>query len=103
MRKPAAGNTIAAALPLIMSALADAALGEWTKHGQSTKANPEIFFPPKGNPGTEAKQVCANCPVRGECLDYAIEADEEFGIWGGLNRAERLHVRGTAPRRSVKP
>ena len=93
MRKPAAGNTSTAALPLIVSALADAALEEWAGSALCTQADPEIFFPPKGNPGTEAKQVCASCPVRGECLAYAIEADEEFGIWGGLNRAERLRVR----------
>jgi len=65
-----------------MSAIADAALGEWTGRALCTRANPEIFFPPKGNPGTEAKQICASCPVREECLAYAIEADEEFGIWG---------------------
>jgi WhiB family transcriptional regulator, redox-sensing transcriptional regulator len=113
MRKPADENAITAVLPLITSALAGTALGKWTEHALCTRTDPELFFPPKGNPGTEAKQICASCPVRGECLAYAIEADEEFGIWGGLNRAERLRVRqaletreppdGTASRLSVKP
>lgn len=31
--------------------------------------------------------------MRAECLAYAIEADEEFGVWGGLNRTERLRLR----------
>jgi hypothetical protein len=92
MRKPAR-NTITAVPPLITSALVNTALGEWTERALCTQADPEIFFPPKGSPGTEAKQICTVCPVREECLAYAIEADEEFGIWGGLNRAERLHVR----------
>jgi Transcription factor WhiB len=51
--------------------------------------DPEVFFPPKGDAGVQAKQACTQCPVRAECLDYAITADEQHGIWGGLNRAER--------------
>jgi hypothetical protein len=35
----------------------DTALGEWTERALCTQADPEIFFPPKGNPGTEAKQI----------------------------------------------
>ena len=36
-----------------------------------------------------AKQICAGCSVREECLDYALRVAEPFGIWGGLNEAER--------------
>jgi WhiB family redox-sensing transcriptional regulator len=36
-----------------------------------------------------AKRVCAGCPVRQECLDYALRVREPFGIWGGLNEVER--------------
>lgn len=36
-----------------------------------------------------AKRVCAACPVRQECLDYALRVRESFGIWGGLNEVER--------------
>jgi WhiB family transcriptional regulator, redox-sensing transcriptional regulator len=112
MRKPAR-NAITAVPPLIMSVLANTALGEWTERALCPQADPELFFPPKGNPGTEAKQICASCPVREECLAYAIKADEEFGIWGGPNRAERLHIRqalgtrkppdGTAVGHRMKP
>ena len=38
--------------------------------------------------GVDTASVGGSCPVRAECLAYAVEADEEFGIWG-LNRAER--------------
>ena len=93
MRTPATGNTAVHPLAQLLPALADAALGEWTKNALCLQADPETFFPPKGNPGTKAKQICAGCPVRGECLAYAIDADEEFGIWGGMNRAERLKAR----------
>jgi WhiB family redox-sensing transcriptional regulator len=37
----------------------------------------------------EAKAVCARCPVRDACRDWAVEHNQEFGVWGGLNRDER--------------
>jgi WhiB family redox-sensing transcriptional regulator len=37
----------------------------------------------------EAKQVCARCLVRQECLDYALATREAYGIWGGLTEVER--------------
>jgi WhiB family redox-sensing transcriptional regulator len=36
-----------------------------------------------------AKRVCAACPVRQECLDYALRVREQYGIWGGLTEVER--------------
>ena len=43
-----------------------------------------------------AKSVCAACPVQMQCLEYAIEADERYGIWGGLNQDERRLLRASA-------
>ena len=37
----------------------------------------------------QAKAICARCPVRMECLEYAIRIREPHGIWGGLNELER--------------
>lgn len=36
-----------------------------------------------------AKSLCAECPIRRDCLEYAVEAQEEWGIWGGLTSRER--------------
>jgi WhiB family redox-sensing transcriptional regulator len=40
----------------------------------------------------EAKAICAICPVRPECLDYAVRIKEPHGIWGGLNELERRYL-----------
>lgn len=37
----------------------------------------------------EAKQICARCEVRSDCLEYALRVRENHGIWGGLNEMER--------------
>jgi hypothetical protein len=59
----------------------------WSVHALCASTDPEIFFPPGDSPGSEARQICARCPVRRQCLAYAVAADEPAGIWGGLDPA----------------
>ncbi len=55
--------------------------------------DPEMFFPDKGGSTREAKSICARCPVAAECLDYALDNDERFGIWGGLSERDRRVIK----------
>ena len=57
-------------------------------------AGTNIFFPTRGNVrGVRlAKAVCAGCPVRQECLDYALVNKESFGVWGGMTLRERRRL-----------
>jgi hypothetical protein len=48
-----------------------------------------VFFPGRGESAGPARQVCAACPVRQPCLDYAITNRITHGIWGGLTERER--------------
>ena len=84
----ASDSTPARPLPIALPGVVPDSLGPWTEQAICVGEDPELFFPPHGDPGTRARQVCANCPVRTDCLEYAIDADE-FGIWGGLDREER--------------
>jgi len=38
---------------------------------------------------SEAKAICAVCPVTEECIEYALRTREEHGVWGGLNETQR--------------
>ena len=40
-----------------------------------------------------AKTICKKCPVTKQCLEYALQAPMEFGVWGGLSPSERWHIR----------
>lgn len=59
----------------------------------------ELFFPDTdedGNeigPTDEAREICAGCPVKSDCLDYAIKNRVEYGIAGGMNHRERESLR----------
>ena len=67
---------------------------DWRHHALCRDEDPELFFP-IGNTGPallqieEAKQVCRRCDVRDACLQWALEAGQDHGVWGGLSEDER--------------
>ncbi|MGP9682734.1 MULTISPECIES: WhiB family transcriptional regulator [unclassified Brachybacterium] len=65
----------------------------WQERALCAQTDPEAFFPEKGGSTREAKKVCVSCDVRAECLEYALENDERFGIWGGLSERERRKLK----------
>ena len=67
--------------------------GGWQERANCLGVDPDLFFPERGASTREAKAVCRGCEVRLECLEYALEHGEKFGIWGGLSERERRRVR----------
>ena len=65
----------------------------WQERALCAQTDPEAFFPEKGGSTREAKRICTTCPVRNECLEYALANDERFGIWGGLSERERRRLK----------
>ena len=66
-----------------------------------------LFFGPDGERQPEreireqkAKAVCVSCPVRADCLIYALSRPEKYGAWGGLNEEERAAERRRRMRRT---
>lgn len=50
------------------------------------------FHPDRGQDTRQAKAICARCPVREECYDYALDMGEMFGVWGGTTAKERRRL-----------
>lgn len=50
---------------------------------------PDLFFPDKGGSAAEAKKLCQGCPIKLQCLEYALKANEPYGVWGGTTPRER--------------
>ena len=65
----------------------------WQERALCAETDPEAFFPEKGGSTREAKRICQACAVRDDCLEYALEHDERFGIWGGLSDRERRRLK----------
>ena len=69
---------------------------DWQERALCAQTDPEAFFPEKGGSTREAKRICLGCEVRAECLEYALQHDERFGIWGGLSERERRKLKKRA-------
>jgi len=65
----------------------------WQDLGNCLGVDPELFFPGRGASTKEAKGVCAGCVVKVDCLEYALDNGEKFGIWGGASERERRRIR----------
>jgi WhiB family transcriptional regulator, redox-sensing transcriptional regulator len=73
-------------------------LAEWWSLAACQSADPDLFFPISGaGPARvqveRAKAVCSGCPVRSDCLGYALAAGPLQGVWGGLTEEERRLLR----------
>jgi WhiB family redox-sensing transcriptional regulator len=65
----------------------------WRQHAECRGMDPEFFYPERGEDVDAIKAVCATCPVRAQCLEYAITHREMHGIWGGLSERQRRRIR----------
>jgi WhiB family redox-sensing transcriptional regulator len=66
---------------------------DFMRQAVCAETDPEVFFPEKGGSVAQAKKVCAGCDFTEECLQYALDNGERFGIWGGLSERERRLLR----------
>lgn len=64
----------------------------WRDAALCAQADPDAWFPERGESNLPAKRICAACEVRAECLDFALENGERFGIWGGTSEAQRRRI-----------
>ena len=65
----------------------------WQEFSNCLGVDPDLFFPERGASTREAKEVCRNCIVQNDCLEYALANSEKFGIWGGMSERERRRIR----------
>lgn len=65
---------------------------EWMAEGNCRNEPPSLFFPSDGVGVEVAKRLCATCPVRVPCLEYALRNKIDHGVWGGASERERRRI-----------
>ncbi|SEE06006.1 WhiB family transcriptional regulator, redox-sensing transcriptional regulator [Streptomyces sp. TLI_105] len=74
-------------------------MDDWRAAAACREVDPDLFFPVGVGPSAlvqadEAKEVCRHCPVRAECLRWAMDDSRQVtGVWGGLTENERRSLR----------
>ena len=64
----------------------------WMLNARCRGTDPETFFPSDGSSSRAAQRLCVECPVRAECLEYALVNRIEQGVWGGASQRERRRM-----------
>ena len=65
----------------------------WKDHARCVDTAVDFWFPGRGATNlVEQRKFCAPCPVREQCLEYALEHNIKFGVWGGLSERERRRL-----------
>ena len=64
----------------------------WAADAACRGLETSFFFPERGDSTSSVKAVCRECPVKGECLRYALESREKFGTWGGASENDRRRM-----------
>jgi WhiB family redox-sensing transcriptional regulator len=65
---------------------------DWQERGACRAGDPEAWFAANMTAAT-AQRLCTPCPVRAECLAWALDTGEPYGVWGGVTAAERRRIR----------
>ena len=64
----------------------------WRELGACRGLEPSIFDPDDDDDALDAKEVCGECSVRVACLEFALNAREKQGVWGGATERERRRI-----------
>ena len=76
----------------------------WMSVGNCAERPPSLFFPSDGVGVEVARRVCDGCPVRTECLEYALVNRIDHGVWGGTSERERRRIlKARAKELAVQP
>lgn len=78
---------------------------EWHERAACREYDPDDWFEiptgrPHDDPIAEIRAICNTCPVKTQCLQFALDTGQEYGVWGGTTPAERAAARHRAHRRS---
>ena len=86
----------------ITNAAARADPASWESRAACLHRDPDLFFPialsgPALREIAQAKAICARCPVRSECLQFALTTHQVHGVWGGTSEEERRLLQSRGP------
>lgn len=68
---------------------------DWRTRADCRSVDPALWHPETGHEqdSRKARRICHQCPVEGQCLNYALDQDIRYGIYGGMSKTDRRRLR----------
>ena len=71
---------------------------DWRDSAACRQVGPAAFFaepgPGERSANLQALRICRHCPVQAECLEFALDTDQRWGVWGGTTEMQRAEMKG---------
>ncbi len=64
----------------------------WQDRANCFGIDPDVFFPITEEDAGPALAFCTGCPIKIECLAWALRNGERYGVWGGLTEQQRRRL-----------
>lgn len=61
----------------------------WRLDALCSQSDPDRWFPAKGEASKQAQEICRRCPSMAACLEYALDNEIRWGVWGATNQNQR--------------
>jgi WhiB family redox-sensing transcriptional regulator len=84
-------RTSGAPLAALLDAIGD--VPEWQLDAACRGLDTDMFFPERGEPVEQARNVCRSCTVANACATFSLANGEKWGLWGAMSEADRRRVR----------
>jgi WhiB family transcriptional regulator, redox-sensing transcriptional regulator len=89
-------QSIGGGLRVVRGGSIDIVIQDWRAFAACAETDPDLWFAAGAIEHKIAKRICRVCPVREQCLAYAMEEPVDHGLWGGLTERERRRYRRQA-------
>jgi WhiB family transcriptional regulator, redox-sensing transcriptional regulator len=64
----------------------------WQERAACFGIEPDVFFPVSEEEAGPALAFCSVCPIKEECLAWALKNGERYGVWGGTTEQQRRRL-----------
>lgn len=68
----------------------------WTEEAACARVDGELWYPDVGSNPNMAKRICQGCPSKVPCLQWALDNNETYGVWGATTAMERRRMKKVA-------
>jgi WhiB family redox-sensing transcriptional regulator len=89
--------------PALVERASETTATPWREFALCLNYQPYLWYSEEAGDAVKAVRICEECPVRSDCLSWAIARNESYGIWGGVSARRRMRMRAEMRQKGSSP